>query len=274
MLEVCVDSVESAMAAEEGGADRLELCSSLVIGGVSPTPALYEAVRRRVSLPVRAMVRPRFGDFLYTDAEKETMLAEVSAWRSLGVEGVVSGALMPDGRLDTEFLGEVASAAGGMRLTLHRAFDVCADPFEALEAAVALGFDTILTSGQKSSCRLGAALIGELHRRAAGRVEILVGAGVDAAAIRELCPATGCGSFHMSGKVTLESGMEFRKKGVPMGIPGMDEFSVWRTDAGRVLAAKEALLSARGGTGETRTPNPRFRKPVLCPVELLSRKDS
>ena len=99
MLEVCVDSVESAIAAEEGGADRLELCSSLVIGGVSPTAALYEAIRRRVALPVRAMVRPRFGDFLYTDFEKETMLAETSAWRALGIEGVVSGALLPDGRL-------------------------------------------------------------------------------------------------------------------------------------------------------------------------------
>ena len=224
MLEVCVDSVESAIAAEEGGAERLELCSSLVIGGVSPTPALYEAVHRRVSLPVRAMVRPRFGDFLYTDAEKETMLAEAATWRSLGIEGVVTGALLPDGRLDSDFLREFATASEGMRLTLHRAFDVCSDPFEALEEAIALGFHTILTSGQKSSCRLGAALIGELRRRAAGRIEILV-----------------------SGKVTLESGMKFRREGVPMGIPGMDEFSVWRTDAGRIRAAKKVLLSQKDG---------------------------
>ena len=243
MLEVCVDSVESAIAAEEGGADRLELCSSLVIGGVSPTPALYEAIRRRVALPVRAMVRPRFGDFLYTDFEKETMLAEASAWHALGVEGVVVGALLPDGRLDSGFLREFIAAAGGMRVTLHRAFDVSGDPFESLEEAIALGFDTILTSGQKSSCRLGAALIGELHRRAAGRIDILVGAGVDAAAIRELRPVTGCSSFHMSGKVTLESGMKFRREGVPMGIPGMDEFSVWRTDAARIRAAREVLSS-------------------------------
>ncbi len=242
MLEVCVDSVESAVAAEEGGADRLELCSSLVIGGVSPTQALYESVRRRVALPVRAMVRPRFGDFLYTDAEKEMMLAEASAWRSLGVEGVVTGALLPDGRLDSEFLREFVTATGGMRRTLHRAFDVCVDPFEALEEAIALGFDTVLTSGQQSSCRLGASLIGELRCRSAGRMEILVGAGVDADAIRELRPVTGCSSFHMSGKVTLDSGMKFRREGVPMGIPGMNEFSVWRTDAGRIRAAKQSLL--------------------------------
>ncbi|MBP5509622.1 MAG: copper homeostasis protein CutC [Kiritimatiellae bacterium] len=241
MLEVCVDSVESAVAARAGGADRLELCAALVIGGISPTTALYGAVRRRVDLPIRAMVRPRFGDFLYTDAEKEIMLAEAREWCTLGVEGVVTGALTPDGRLDVPFLRDFAEAAGGLRRTLHRAFDLCADPFAALEDAIALGFDTILTSGQQSSCRKGAALIAALRRRAAERIEILVGAGVDAAAVRDLRPVTGCTAFHMSGKVTLESGMVFRREGVPMGLPGLDEYSVWRTDAERVRAAHTAV---------------------------------
>lgn len=239
MLEVCVDSVESAVAAEEGGAERLELCAALVIGGISPTPALYEAVKKRVDTPVRAMVRPRFGDFLYTPAEKEVMLTETRAWRDAGVEGVVTGALLADGRLDAQFLAEFMEASQGMKRTLHRAFDLCADPFAALEEAVSLGFDTILTSGQKANCRAGAELIGELHRRAAGRIEILVGAGVDAAAIRDLRKSTGCTSYHMSGKVTLSSGMEFRREGVPMGLPGLDEYSIWRTDASRIRAAKE-----------------------------------
>ena len=145
MLEVCVDSVESAVAAKEGGAERLELCAALVIGGISPTPALYEAVKKRVDTPVRAMVRPRFGDFLYTPAEKEVMLAETRAWRDAGVEGVVTGALLADGRLDAQFLAEFMGASRGMKRTLHRAFDLCVDPFAALEEAVALGFDTILT---------------------------------------------------------------------------------------------------------------------------------
>ncbi len=241
MLEVCVDSVESAVAACEGGADRLELCAALVIGGLSPTPALYEVVRRRVNVPVRAMVRPRFGDFLYTDAEKEVMLTETCTWRALGVEGVVTGALTPEGRLDMPFLREFIAASDGLRRTLHRAFDLCADPFAALEDAIALGFDTILTSGQQSSCRKGAELIAELHRRAAGRIEILVGAGVDASAVKDLAPVTGCTAFHMSGKVTLESGMVFRREGVPMGLPGLDEYSIWRTDAARVRAAREAM---------------------------------
>ena len=237
MLEVCVDSVESAVAAEEGGAERLELCAALVIGGISPTPALYEAVKKRVDTPVRAMVRPRFGDFLYTPAEKEVMLAETRAWKDAGVEGVVTGALLADGRLDAQFLAEFMEASRGMKRTLHRAFDLCVDPFAALEEAVALGFDTILTSGQKANCRAGAKLIGELHRRATGRIEILVGAGVDAAAIRDLRESTGCTSYHMSGKVTLSSGMEFRREGVPMGLPGLDEYSIWRTDASRIRAA-------------------------------------
>ena len=119
MLEVCIDSVESAIAARDGGADRLELCAALVIGGISPTPALYESVRRRVDLPVRAMVRPRFGDFLYTDAEKEIMLAETRTWRGLGTEGVVTGALLPDGSLDKPFLREFMAESAGMRRTLH-----------------------------------------------------------------------------------------------------------------------------------------------------------
>jgi copper homeostasis protein len=241
MLEVCVDSVESAVAAEEGGAERLELCAALIIGGISPTPALHEAVARRVKLPVRAMVRPRFGDFLYTPAEKEVMLAETRAWRDAGVEGVVTGALLPDGRLDSQFLSDFMDASRGMKRTLHRAFDVCADPFAALEEAIALGFDTVLTSGQQASCLAGAEMLAELRRRAAGRIEVLVGAGVNAGAIRALRVSTGCTSFHMSGKVTLPGGMEFRREGVPMGLPGFDEFSLWRTSAAHVRAARECL---------------------------------
>ena len=245
MLEVCVDSPESAVAAEEGGAERIELCSALAVGGLSPSPALFEAVRRRVRLPVRAMVRPRFGDFLYTPAEKEVMLAEAGAWKSAGAEGVVTGALLPDGSLDLEFLAAFADATRGLRRTLHRAFDLCADPFAALEDAVSLGFDTILTSGQQASCVKGAALLAELVRRAAGRIEILAGAGIDAAAISELRASTGCTSFHMSGKAVIPSGMSFRREGVPMGLPGLDEYSIWRTDASRVRDAAKALAASQ-----------------------------
>jgi len=242
MLEVCVDSVESACAAAEGGADRLELCSALIIGGLSPTPSLYETIRRHgVAVPVRAMVRPRFGDFLYTDAEKETMLAEAHVWRASGVEGVVTGALRPDGMLDADFLADFVRATPGLGHTLHRAFDVSADPFAALETAVALGFDTILTSGQQSAAPLGADLIRRLREQAGGRIEILVGAGVSASVIPSLRAETGCSSYHLSAKETIASAMTFRREGVPMGLPGFDEFTIWRTSAEKVRAARGAM---------------------------------
>lgn len=238
MIEVCVDSVESAIAAQEGGADRIELCSALIIGGLSPSSALYDVLRGRgVTLPVRAMVRPRFGDFLYTAAEREVMLAETRAWTTAGVDGVVTGALKADGTLDVSFLTEFIAASPGLGHTLHRAFDLTADPFETLETAIALGFDTILTSGQSASAPAGAALIGELRRRAAGRITILAGAGVSAANLAELGVKTGCTAYHLSAKATLSSGMNFRREGVPMGLPGFDEYSLWRTDVDKVRAA-------------------------------------
>ena len=139
LLEVCVDSYESAKIAAEHGADRLELCANLLIGGTSPSPFLIEAVQS-LGVPVRVLLRPRFGDFLYTPMELELLRREVESCRSLGVDGVVLGVLTADGRLDREALAALLDAAGPLHKTLHRAFDVCRDPFEGLEDAVALGF--------------------------------------------------------------------------------------------------------------------------------------
>ena len=240
MIEVCVDSVESALAAERGGADRLELCSALIIGGLSPSVPLVKAIRRRMTLPMRAMVRPRFGDFLYSSAEQEVMIEEAWTWAELGLSGIVCGALLSDGRLDVDFLRTLIAHSPGVGHTLHRAFDVCRDPFEALETAIALGFDTILTSGQQASCAQGTDLIRDLRVRAAGRIEILVGAGVSASIIPQLKKTTGCTAFHLSGKVTHESGMVFRRSGVPMGLPGFDEFTRWQTDEKKISAAAKS----------------------------------
>lgn len=244
MIEICVDSVESALAAEKGGADRLELCSALIIGGLSPSRAMYETIRAKgVHLPVRAMVRPRFGDFLYTDAEKEVMIAEARAWARTDVQGVVVGALEADGTLDRDFLRRFMDATPFLRHTLHRAFDLTRDPFAAMETAIELGFDTILTSGQCPVAPEGIDLVRELRSRAAGRITIMAGAGVNASVIPSMKALTGCEAFHLSGKATLMSGMVFRREGVPMGLPGMDEFAVWRTDERRV---REAVAAARG----------------------------
>lgn len=243
LLEVCVDSVESAIAAEKGGADRLELCGDLVVGGTTPSSQLFQEVRRNCGLRIHALIRPRFGDFCYTSHEFAIIRDQVRMFREMGAEGVVIGILKPDGTLNMEQMKELMEAAGDMSVTMHRAFDVCRDPFEALEQAKELGIDTILTSGQQNTCREGKELLAELVRRAEGKVDILVGSGVDAGMIRELYPEVKATSWHMSGKVTIPSAMEYRREGVNMGLPFLSEFEIVRTDEGRIRAAVETLKS-------------------------------
>lgn len=241
ILEVCVDSVESAVSAAAGGATRLELCANLVIGGTSPDEDLFRMVRERVDIPIRALLRPRFGDFLYTEEEFELLRRQVSRFSALGADGVVIGVLKPDGTLDEPRMAELIALAKGCGVTLHRAFDVCRDPFQALEAAKRLGIDTILTSGQQASCTQGAALLKELVKKSEGAPQILIGAGVSAEVIRTIGQMTGADAFHLSGKRTQASGMEFRREGVPMGLPGISEFEVWRCDSDAIGAARDAL---------------------------------
>lgn len=247
VLEVCVDSVESAASAARGGATRLELCANLVIGGTSPDEDMFRMVRERVDIPVRVLLRPRFGDFLYSDDEFELLRRQVRRFAALGADGVVIGVLRPDGTLDEARMAELIALAGGCGVTLHRAFDVCRDPFEALEAAGRLGVDTILTSGQQAACAQGAGLLRELVGRSGGRPQILVGAGVSADVIRTLQPATGANAFHLSAKRTEDSLMAFRREGVPMGLPGISEFEVWRCDEDAVRRARQALDALCGG---------------------------
>ncbi len=247
VLEVCVDSVESAASAARGGATRLELCANLVIGGTSPDEDMFRMVRERVDIPVRVLLRPRFGDFLYSDDEFELLRRQVRRFAALGADGVVIGVLRPDGTLDEARMAELIALAGGCGVTLHRAFDVCRDPFEALEAAGRLGVDTILTSGQQAACAQGAGLLRELVGRSGGRPQILVGAGVSADVIRTLQPATGANAFHLSAKRTEDSRMAFRREGVPMGLPGISEFEVWRCDEDAVRRARQALDALCGG---------------------------
>ena len=200
ILEVCADSVQSAVAAQEGGADRIELCSGLVIGGLSPSPALFKQIRKYTDLKIRTLLRPRFGDFCYDDYEFQTLKEEVEMFRELGADGVVIGMLNPDGTLDMERMEVLVNAAGDIGITLHRAFDVCRDPYEALEQCASLGIDTILTSGQKSSAWEGRGLLAELAEQAAGRVEILAGAGVNPGVIEKLAAVRQCAHSICRGK--------------------------------------------------------------------------
>lgn len=241
ILETCIDSVESALNAERGGANRLEMCANLVIGGTTPSPCLFKEVRRRCKIRIHVLLRPRFGDFCYTDNEFHILKEEVKIFREMGADGVVVGVLRPDGTLNMEQMRQLVEEAGNMSVTLHRAFDVCRDPFEALEQAKSLGIRTILTSGQADSCLAGKELLAELVKRAAGEIDIMAGSGVDADVIRKLYPQVKTRAYHMSGKVTLDSAMAYRKEGVSMGLPSLSEFEIWQTAEEKIRAAAEVL---------------------------------
>ena len=249
VLEVCVDSTASALAAKRGGADRLELCADLIVGGTTPSLPLLRQIKAETGLPVRALLRPRFGDFCYDHWELAQMEQSAAELVEAGADGIVTGVLTPAGELDVDALQPIYAAAQQagrsagrpVALTLHRAFDVCRDPFAALEAAKALGLATILTSGQAASAPEGAELLRQLVARAGDSIEILAGAGVSARNIPALAAQTGARAFHLSGKQVLESRMTFRREGVPMGLPGFSEFEMWQTSEQNIRAARQAL---------------------------------
>ena len=241
ILEACVDSVESALEAQCGGATRLELCSSLIIGGTTPSPCLFQEIREHSDICTHVLIRPRFGDFCYTDYEFQVIRREVCNFRELGADGVVIGILKPDGTLDMERMRILMEEAGEMSVTLHRAFDVCVDPFEAMEQAKELGIRTILTSGQKNHCLDGRDTIKKLVELEDGIITIQVGSGVDAETIRQIQPYTGAHAFHMSGKQNLESMMVYRKEGVSMGVPSISEFEIIRTEQEKIRQACQVL---------------------------------
>ena len=244
ILEVCVDSYASAMAAIAGGADRLELCSALSVGGLTPSAALLKQIRRVSNIPIRCLMRPRGGDFLYTPAEIEQMAMEMEVLRQAGADGFVIGCLNADGELDGNAMKPLLAAAFGLGLTLHRCIDVSRNPEATYRHAMALGFDTVLTSGGAGKCVDGMETIGKLLniRDAENGPEVLIGAGVNAKVIRafrERYPQSQ--AFHMSGKTEVESAMRFRREGVPMGLPGLDEWHIPVTSEVAVREAKQAL---------------------------------
>lgn len=244
ILEVCVDSLASARAAIASGADRLELCSALAIGGLTPSPALLAQIREESSIPIRCLMRPRAGDFLYTPEEIAQMAMEIRQLRQHGADGFVIGCLTPQGDLDGDAMAPLLDAVEDAGLTLHRCIDVSRDPEETYLKAAELKFDTVLTSGAASSCIAGADRIGRLLnlRDTTHGPEVLIGAGVNASAIAQFrCRFPAARAFHMSGKEDTESGMIFRREGVPMGIPGFDEWHIPRTSEAAVRAAKQAL---------------------------------
>ncbi|NCC07759.1 MAG: copper homeostasis protein CutC [Clostridia bacterium] len=241
ILECCVDSVQSAVNARNGEADRLELCSALALGGLSPTVSLFSLVKKSCDLPINVLLRPREGDFLYSDYELAQLLDEVKTFKSLGANGVVIGCLNTDGSLDMDNMRKLISAADGMDITLHRAFDVSRDPLDTLKKAQELGVKTILTSGCAKNCTLGKALIQTLCENSNG-VEIMAGSGVNADVIADFAKTTDVRAFHMSGKQRVKSKMKYIAQNVSMGDEGVDEYSIWQTSEAEVKRASNVLL--------------------------------
>lgn len=244
LLEVCVDSLASARAAIAGGADRLELCAALEVGGLTPYLPLLMQIRRESGIPVRCLMRPRGGDFCYTPEEIDLMAFQISALKKAGADGFVIGCLTPDGDLDEKAMAPLLDAAALCALTLHRCIDVSRDPLETYEKAASLGFDTVLTSGAAGNCMAGKDTIAALVKRRDERngPEILVGAGVSAPVISALRQEIGgLRAFHMSGKRSVESQMRFRREGVPMGVPGFDEWHLSQTSREAVALARQVL---------------------------------
>lgn len=246
ILEICVDSYASAMAAIRGGADRLELCSALAVGGLTPSAALLRQIRQASSIPVRCLMRPRGGDFQYTNEEIAQMAMEMEALRAAGADGFVIGCLTPEGNLDAQAMRPLLEAAQGLGLTLHRCIDVSRDPLQTYRDAAALGIDTILTSGAAPNCKAGFQTIAQLLtlRDETNGPEVLIGAGVNANVIdyfRARLPAAR--AFHMSGKTEVESAMVFRRQDIPMGLPGLDEWHIQQTSEEAVKQARAVLDS-------------------------------
>jgi copper homeostasis protein len=210
LLEVAANSVASALAAQAGGAGRVELCSALELGGLTPSHATIAMARERLRIPLYVLIRPRAGDFLYDDEECEAMRRDVETCVALGCNGVVLGVLDADGDVDMERCYGLLAAAGHLGITFHRAFDLVRDPRRALDDAIALGCERVLTSGGQASALEGAPLIRELIAQAGDRIAIMPGAGVTAANLAELAAATGAREFHASAKRQLATGMRHR----------------------------------------------------------------
>lgn len=199
-LEVCAADIESALAASRGGAQRIELCSALSADGLTPSAALIAAARAIPGLKLHVLIRPREGNFVYTPSEEAVMMADIGLAADLGADGVVIGALTPDNEIDIPMCMRLASkaAARGLQITFHRAFDRCIDPYSALEQIIGMGCTRLLTSGQAPTAAEGTALLAELNSRAAGRIIIMPGAGVNPANAKSILAETGCTEIHSS----------------------------------------------------------------------------
>ncbi|MBA4851778.1 copper homeostasis protein CutC [Emticicia sp. BO119] len=245
MLEICCFSLESCLTAQKAGAYRIELCGGMFEGGTSPSAGLIKLARQNLTIKLYVMIRPRGGDFCYSETEFDVMKADIQIAKESGADGVVFGLLNPDGSVDVSRTKELVELAHPMKVTFHRAFDVCAKPFEALETIIELGCERILTSGQKNNVNEGLDLLRILAEKAGDRIEIMAGGGVTANNAAHLLEA-GVHALHMTGKGIVNSQMEYRKDDVSMASAVLtNEFEMYEANFDNCKAVVDIITTKK-----------------------------
>jgi copper homeostasis protein len=225
-LEVCVDSVESAISAQSAGAYRVELCDNLIEGGTTPGYGAIISARNNLSIKLHVIIRPRGGDFLYSDLEYDIMRRDIEICGESGVDGIVTGILLPGGNIDVDRTAKLVEFAYPMSTTFHRAFDMCGDPVQGLEDVIVTGASHLLTSGLKNKAQDGVELLRQLIIQAGERIIIMPGGGIDETNAALILTATKAKEIHLTGRKAVDSEMIFRRQGINMGgIKGIPEFS-------------------------------------------------
>jgi copper homeostasis protein len=247
LIEVCVEGIDGLVAAQSAGADRVELCASLLEGGLTPSLGVIRQALTVATIPFHVIVRPRGGDFLYSDLEYRTMLDDVRTCRELGVAGVVFGCLTADGHIDEARMRELTDAARPMKVTCHRAFDMTRDPLDAIEALVRCGMDRVLTSGQRDMAIEAVELLREIHAAARGRILVMACGGLDESNIAAVGERSGADELHFAALRTVTGGMSFRNPHVGMGGTALErEYQLTVTD---LEAVRRTIAAARGIAG-------------------------
>ncbi len=242
LFEICVGSAQGAISAQEAGANRVELCDNLIEGGTTPSAGAVHVSRKHIDIGLNVIVRPRGGDFCYSDVEFETMLRDVELVAGWGADGIVIGLLNPDGSIDAERTGALIERIRPLSVTFHRAFDMAADPHRALEDLIALGVDRVLTSGQEISALDGVDLISDLIRRANGRIVVMPGGGITERNVAKVAAGTGAREIHVAARSSISSRMTYRNPNAFMGGEfRLPEFSHDLTDVNRIRAFIQAV---------------------------------
>ena len=240
VFEVCLDSVESAMEAQAGKADRVELCNNLFEGGTTPSSGMIRLAREKLSIGLQVIIRPRGGDFCYSDIEMDVMKQDVITAREAGADGIVIGILRPDGTVDIQRCRELMDLKGSMSVTFHRAFDMTRDPFQALEDIISLGCDRILSSGQEATVPEGLDLLKALVQKADHRIIIMPGCGISERNLEKVIKETGASEYHVYLHSPRASRMEFQPDHISMGVlPKIPEFITLFTDRQRMASIQE-----------------------------------